>query len=178
MTKIHDELVAHLTKVLDKSGLAGADGMIAAEHNEAALEVIRVETGMRQPYSLWIDDDAGKPGMEAWRSPPVYDPNDPLSVVLKDDDWKVAHSTDEAIAIVTEFGIPYCIDFDHDLGLLPKNDSRGIFDTSILFLKWLYDTYPNAIDSIAVYNIHSKNVEGARDIEAFLSSWKRSRSLP
>jgi len=155
MTKIYDELEAHVAVILGKQKVGPLCG----------------PTCNHPAYSLWIDDDAGKPGMESWRSPPVGE-----------DGWKVAHTSDEAIEIVKQFGIPSFIEFDHDLGALPcingKKDPRGVYDTTMLFLKWLMETYPNAIDSIAGYNIHSRNIGGAANIEAFMNSWKRSRALP
>lgn len=114
-------------------------------------------------YKLWIDDDAGKEGIADWRNPPAGEP-----------DWKVAHSSDEATAIVINFGLPSFIDFDHDLGM----DQFDEEDKVMRFLGWLSDTYPTGIDSIADYRIHSANLEGAKNIHSFMSSWRRSRALP
>lgn len=113
-------------------------------------------------YRLWIDDDAGKPGIEAWRNPPPGE-----------DDWKIAHSSEEAMEIVLNYGIPTFIDFDHDLGL----DRFGRIDTSRLFLDWLWQSYPRAIEQIVGYNIHSANPDGAKGIRAFMESWARSLHL-
>src|SRR5579871_1369122 len=113
-------------------------------------------------YKLFIDDDAGKPGMESWRSPP------------KDEaDWRVAHGSDEACAIVINSGIPKFLELDHDLGL----DQFGEKDTIFRFLNWLSDTYPDAIEKIEGYHVHSCNPAGMQNINAFMDSWKRSRNL-
>lgn len=114
-------------------------------------------------YRLFIDDDARKPGLEEWRYPPAGE-----------SDWKIATSTKEAKAIILQHGIPIFIDFDHDLGL----DEFGNEDKALIFLKWLQDAFPAAIDQILGYNIHSQNSEGAKNIRAFMESWARSRILP
>lgn len=115
-------------------------------------------------YKLWLDDDANKPGMADWRSPP------------KDEAkyWKVARSTKEAKQIVLDHGIPVYMELDHDLGL----DEYGKPDKSLDFLKWLEQNYPAAIDSIQGYGVHSKNDEGRADIRSFFESWRKVRLMP
>lgn len=114
------------------------------------------------PYRLWIDDDAGKPDMEAWRSPPS-----------DETDWKVARSSEEAIEIFLKHGTPAFIDFDHDLGL----DINGEPDTAMHFLKWLSNFHPFAINQIEGFNVHSQNPQGRENIRSFMTSWKRSQGL-
>jgi hypothetical protein len=114
-------------------------------------------------YKLWIDDDANKPGMEDWRSPPKDETN-----------WKVARSTEEAKQIVLTYGIPLFLELDHDLGL----DKCGNTDKSLEFLKWLEQNYPAAIDSIQGYDVHSKNDDGRKDIRSFFESWRKARLMP
>lgn len=113
-------------------------------------------------YRLFIDDQAGIPGMEAFRNPPEGET-----------DWKVAKSSIEAINVVMAYGIPYYISFDHDLGML-----EGKADTSMRFLKHLFGMHPEAIDQIEGWDVHSKNPSGSLDIQSYMDSWKRSRSLP
>lgn len=74
--------------------------------------------------------------------------------------------------MVDEFGPPEFIDFDHDLGELEP----GFEDKAMRFLKWLEGAYPYAIDGLD-YRIHSANPEGAKNIQAFMDSWRRSRSM-
>lgn len=114
-------------------------------------------------YKLWIDDDVFTPDIEDWRKPPT-----------NESDWKVATTSAGALILVMAYGIPEFIDFDHDLGKL----STGETDTSMRFLKNLFDFYPDAIDQINGYRIHSANPEGTKNIDAYMDSWKRSRSLP
>jgi hypothetical protein len=113
-------------------------------------------------YKLWLDDDANKPGMADWRSPPK-----------DEDNWKVARSTKEAKQIVLQYGIPVYMELDHDLGL----DEHGKTDKALYFLKWLEQNFPAAIDSILGYNVHSKNEEGHADIRSFLDSWAKVRAM-
>lgn len=114
-------------------------------------------------YKLWIDDDANKPGMEEWRSPPKEENN-----------WKVARSTEEAKRIILDYGLPIFIELDHDLGL----DKYGKTDKSLNFLKWLEQNYPSAIESIQGYGVHSKNDEGYKDIRSFFESWRKAYLMP
>lgn len=113
-------------------------------------------------YKLWLDDDANKPGMEDWRSPPKNDA-----------DWRVARSTKEAKEIILTHGIPVFIEFDHDLGL----DEYGNADTAMDFLKWLEQNFPLAIDAILGYHVHSKNPDKHKDIQSFLHSWAKARTI-
>lgn len=113
-------------------------------------------------WKLFIDDNAGKPGMEAFRNPPKGE-----------HDWKIARSSEEAKQLVIEFGIPAFIDFDHDLGRKGKREDKATH-----FIKWFQQTYPDAIREIEGWSIHSKNEPGARVIESLMNSWKRSVDLP
>lgn len=113
-------------------------------------------------WKLWIDDDTFTPDIEDWRKPPAGET-----------DWKIATNSAGALICCMAYGIPEFIDFDHDLGELASGES----DTSMKFLKDLFDFYPDAIDEIKGYRIHSANPEGAKNIEAYMDSWKRSRSM-
>lgn len=117
-------------------------------------------------YKLWIDDQAYDKEVEDWRRPPVGET-----------DWKIATNSCSALICVMAHGIPEFIDFDHDLG---ENIGTGVPvpETVMEFLHYLFDMYPEAIDEIKDYRIHSANPEGAKNIHAYMDSWKRSRSLP
>lgn len=110
-------------------------------------------------YRLWIDDNALDEGMEAFRKPPV-----------NETDWKIALTSRQAIEIIEQFGIPYFIEFDHDLGIM----SNGQTDTVMYFLKWLVQYDIDCIKEIEGWNIHSQNPAGAKNIESYMSSWKKS----
>lgn len=113
-------------------------------------------------YRLWIDDNAYDPGIAAWRKPPA-----------NETDWIIATASEQALAIVKAYGVPSYISFDHDLGLLNNGES----DSTILFLKSLFEMDPLAIDKIYGYDVHSQNPEGALNIYAYMDSWKRSLEL-
>jgi len=114
-------------------------------------------------YRCWIDDDAGKPEVEAWRSPPS-----------DETDWVIARSTAEAVQITIARGVASFYEFDHDLGEDPES---GETDTVMNFLSWLFQMFPNAIDEVKDWNTHSMNPNGADNINAFMRSWRRSRYL-
>lgn len=107
-------------------------------------------------FKLFLDDQSGEPGLDSFRSPP------------KDEtDWKVAHSSKIAIDLIDIFGLPTFIDFDCDLG-------NG--DSAMVFCKWLFENYSDAIDSFE-WSIHSQNVVERENLKAYLDSWKKSRTL-
>lgn len=107
-------------------------------------------------WKLWLDDDAGKEGIESFRNPP-------------DNSWKVAHSSAEAIALIDKLGPPRYISFDHDLGLLPD----GTEDTAKVVCKYLAEHFSECALHID-YEVHSMNPAGAVWIDSYMDSWKRS----
>lgn len=80
-------------------------------------------------------------------------------------DWVLVRSSDEALTYVRENGMPAFISFDHDLG----ED-----DTTMVFLRKLVDLVWNGDDLPPAYEVHSANPVGAKNIIAFMESWKRS----
>lgn len=99
-------------------------------------------------WNLFLDDE---------RYPTHVDPT-------LDRQWIVARSTEEAIQEVTHRGFPWFMSLDHDLG---SND------TTMDFLRWLVWEYGGSVVSPPQYQIHSANPVGAKNIEAFMNSWKR-----
>ncbi len=79
--------------------------------------------------------------------------------------WVLARSSTQAMLVVRKLGVPSFMSLDHDLG----GD-----DTSMVFLKWLADNYP---DSCPDYQVHSMNNQGIPNIIAYMSSWKKSLDL-
>lgn len=82
-----------------------------------------------------------------------------------DQDFVVARSTEEAIALVQQNGLPSQIAFDHDLG--------GA-DTSIKFIWWMINQYYDhnlIIPSDFTYSIHSQNVCGAANIKGLMDGF-------
>jgi hypothetical protein len=99
-------------------------------------------------WKLWLDDQLDDPERPRRHTP---------------DGFVGARSTEEAKELVLARGLPSFMDLDHDLG----GD-----DKVMGFLRWLSDMYPDG--PVPEYLIHSENPEGRKNIQAFLSSWKRS----
>jgi hypothetical protein len=100
---------------------------------------------------LWIDDQLDDPN-----TPNRHTPEGFLG----------ARSTDEAITLVEQHGLPEFMDLDHDLG----GDDRVM-----IFLRWLSDRYPEG--PVPKYRVHSENCVGRPAIESYMSSWVKSLSL-
>ena len=98
-------------------------------------------------YNLYIDD---------LRNPPA------------DRDWVVCRSSQEALDLIMEIGMPSFISFDHDL---------GGEDTTMIFLRRLVNEVWDGQTVIPDYQIHSANPVGVENIRSFMQSWKRSLSL-
>jgi hypothetical protein len=98
-------------------------------------------------WSLFIDD---------LRTPPP------------DREWVLCRSTSEALAAVSERGLPTYISFDHDL---------GGEDTSMVFLRRLVSEVWDGTSHPPRYRVHSANPVGAQNIASFMESWLRSLSL-
>lgn len=78
-----------------------------------------------------------------------------------DDDWILVRSSDEAVAWVTQNGMPDFISFDHDL---------GGEDTTMVFLKKIVELGLKPPNN---YHVHSANPIGKQNIVSFVDSWKR-----
>lgn len=75
-------------------------------------------------------------------------------------------STQEAIAKTARFGRPTFMYLDHDL---------GGEDTSMDYLKWIANIYEAKPPE---YTIISANPIGAKNIQAFMNSWKKVAESP
>jgi len=102
-------------------------------------------------WRLWLDDQYDEPDMTFRHPPPGFIP---------------ARSSDEAMNLVSEKGIPTFISFDHDLG----ND-----DNAILFVNWLIAIHYEA--TIPDYQVHSANPVGKANIISKMESWRKSQKL-
>lgn len=97
-----------------------------------------------------------------------------LGLVPEDNVVLCRSSYEAAQACKSRGGPPSLMFLDHDLGLLrPETGliSRGL-DTTMRFLKWATDRYPEWDFD---YDVHSMNPEGTKNIRAFLDSFTRSR---
>ena len=80
-------------------------------------------------------------------------------------DWIIVRSVAEAQSLITAFGMPTYISFDHDLGVGPSG-----FD----FAKWLCDQhlndehhFPHNFD----FYVHSMNPVGRENIDQYLRNF-------
>jgi len=106
---------------------------------------------------IHLDDDCRTPGLDSFRYPPEGE-----------DGWMTATSSAEAMEIVSLYGMPTFMQLDCDLGV----KANGLTpDSSMLFIKWLYEKYPN---EMPVWNIHSMNGEAAKNLQSFLEGWAKS----
>lgn len=80
-------------------------------------------------------------------------------------EWVLCRSTSEALAAVSERGLPSFISFDHDLG-----DQ----DTTMVFLRRLVSEMWDGTSLPPKYSVHSANPVGAQNIISFMESWRRS----
>lgn len=81
------------------------------------------------------------------------------------EDFSVVRSTAEAIEWVKTNGIPSFISFDHDLG----GD-----DTSMVFIRRMYEEIWQEGNPIPDYTVHSANPIGSKNIVSFMESWKKA----
>jgi len=82
-----------------------------------------------------------------------------------DGDWVVVRSTQEAIEVITQKGMPDFMSLDHDLG----GD-----DTTMVFLKRLTNEIWDGNSSPPKYQVHSANPIGAKNIVSYMESWMKS----
>lgn len=83
-----------------------------------------------------------------------------------DNNWVIARNFDDAVWYVTNYGLPYFISFDHDLGS-PGNR------TGMDFAKWFIDYI---IDNDLVvedfdFFVHSQNPVGAENIRSLMGQF-------
>jgi hypothetical protein len=85
------------------------------------------------------------------------------------DTWIVCRTSDEAIEAVKTHGWPVYMSLDHDLG----GD-----DTVMVFLKRLVNEVWDGDKRPPMWNAHSQNPEGVKNIKAFMTSWLKSFYMP
>lgn len=80
-------------------------------------------------------------------------------------DWVIARNFDDAVWYVTNYGIPYHIAFDHDLGE-PQN--RTGYDFAKWFCDWVVDN-DLGFDGFD-FSVHSMNPIGAENIRRYMDN--------
>lgn len=105
---------------------------------------------MAMKWRLWLDDQMDDPEAPARHCP---------------EGFMGARTSLEAQRLCLMAGPPAFIDFDHDLG-------DG--DDAMVFLKWLFRTYP---DHPPQFSVHSANPVAEGNITSYVESWRKSLSL-
>ena len=84
-----------------------------------------------------------------------------------DNSWVISRNVDDAIWYVTNYGMPFFISFDHDLGAFKQ--------TGMDFAKWLvnYILYNNVSLDDFDFFVHSQNPCGAENIRSLMSQLKQ-----
>jgi hypothetical protein len=107
-------------------------------------------------WKLWLDDQA-------------FDVDVPNRHAPKG--FVAAISTAQAKNLVENFGAPYMMDLDHDLG-------GG--DDAVEFLKWMmwndvdYKQLGDGMRGPIEFSIHSENPIGVMRIKSFMDSWEKA----
>lgn len=104
---------------------------------------------------MWIDDEA------------VRDPKDNTHP------WVIVRSYDQAIRYFELFGIPNYIDFDHDLG--DPDDRKSGMGIAKWIVNYDLDNNMNAIPGDFTFGVHSRNPNGADNIEGLLDNYLNER---
>lgn len=84
-------------------------------------------------------------------------------------DWVIARNFDDAVWYVQNYGLPYFISFDHDLGA-PVNR------TGMDFCKWFCDFIMDNDLDLPIgfsYTVHSMNPIGAENIRSYMDNFLR-----
>lgn len=84
------------------------------------------------------------------------------------DDWVIVRSSQEAIAMIIEYDMPYFISFDHDL---------GGEDTAIRVIRWIIESFLDGnleIHPDFDFYVHSQNPIGAENIRKLMTGFLNS----
>ena len=112
-------------------------------------------------YFLFLDDDRDPFTADCWDYLNRHCSRGHMIAVRKaekNSELVWAKSNEEAMAIVSERGLPYMMSLDHDLG----QGSVGVkIPESKTFVKWLFHEYVPVGGSPPKYQVHSSNECGS-----------------
>lgn len=112
-------------------------------------------------WKLWLDDI---------RHPKVF-ARQQYGQDWLEEKYVWAMTIDQAIYYVKLYGPPSFMALDHDLGY----DQVAMCERVVPeFLEWLQENHP---ESPPDYRCHTSNPEGAKNMIAFMESWKKSLTL-
>ena len=99
----------------------------------------------------------------------------PEHINMARNEFIIARSYNEAVALVKEHGAPEFISFDHDLADAHYGGNFSSEKTGMDFAKWLVETdidnQGNFLPDNFTYNVHSMNPDGARNIRGLMENW-------
>lgn len=99
-----------------------------------------------------------------------------------DPNWRIARNYHDAVWMVTNYGAPYHISFDHDLGDVRVDMIRNGcpheftgYDFAKWFCNWVMDNNVDLEPIGFTYHVHSANPVGAENIHHYMAKFMRDR---
>ncbi len=105
--------------------------------------------------------------------------------------WRIARNYHDAVWMVTNYGVPYHISFDHDLGDVRVDTDSLTYITDTIrngcpqeftgydFAKWFCNwVMDNNVDLEPIgftYHVHSANAVGAENIRCYMANFIKDR---
>jgi hypothetical protein len=106
-------------------------------------------------YKLFLDDER-------------YPPADKADY----GDWRLARNYHDAVWYVQNYGIPYHIAFDHDLGIGGSMPNLSGMDFAKFFCYYVMDNHIK-LNGNFTYSVHSMNPVGAKNIDMYMAQFLR-----
>lgn len=100
------------------------------------------------------------------------DTRDPPAGWGRDRQRIIVRSYVEFIGVLTEFGCPQVISFDHDLGPTDNGEKNGM-DCAKFFVEWILDDRSRMRDDFT-FAVHSMNPAGARNIIGLMDGFRKA----
>ena len=94
-----------------------------------------------------------------------------------DESYVLARSVEEAKVLITAYGVPLFISFDHDLG---ADENGNLLPTGYDLAKWIVEHDMDKKSNIHIFSVfdfevHSMNPVGAENIKSFLQSYLKHK---
>lgn len=102
-------------------------------------------------YNIFLDDE---------RFPSDKDPKQ----------YKIVRNYDSFVQLINESGIPEFIRFDHDIQDFKNGEERTGYTCAKYLVEYMMD---NNLTQKIIFDIHSQNFEGARNIRNLLNNFNR-----
>ena len=127
-----------------------------------------------RPYNLFLDD--------------IRNPTSVVYTKLPSVSWITVRNYDEFVGVISQFGLPDIISFDHDLGLEHYNVVDLSGKTKIDYAKfkektgydcalWLIEYCIKSSSGLPEFYCHSMNPVGKNNILSLLNQFKQRTSI-